>query len=198
MVYIATYPDIHYRWCAYALIYTTGGRSSHTPRAVQKTAGVCRHGLRLLLKLSWKRNGPLFQELMAPRNLYAICKPVVYIATYPDIHHRWCKQALKYTTGPRSPHSRQVEQRTVGVCRHGLGLSWKISLSRNDPVFQDLWPPLRYCATSRPVVYISVYMHHWASLPAHTSGRLENSWSTSAWARASMENIVEPNRSRIP
>ena len=43
-----------------------------------------------------------------------------------------------------------------------------------------------------PVVYISAYIHYRRSFAAHTSGGPENSWSTSAWAGALMQAIVEP------
>ena len=138
-------------------MYTTGARSPHTPRADQITAGVCRHGLGLSWKLLWSRNGPVFQELWAPLKYCAICRPVVHIATYPYIHHRWCMQALIYTTGTRSSHAPRADQQTAGVCRHWLGLSWTLSWSRNGPVFQELWAPLKYCAICRPVVYIATY-----------------------------------------
>ena len=65
----------------YAL-YTTGARLPHTPRPIQKTPGERRHGLGLSWKLSWNRNGPVFQEVWALSKYCAICRPVVYIATY--------------------------------------------------------------------------------------------------------------------
>ena len=141
-----------------ALIYTTGARSSHTPRAIQKTARVSRHGLGLSCELSRSRNGPVFQELWAPLTYCAICRSVVYIATSPYTHHRWCIQALIYTTGARSPHTPRAVQKTSGVSRHGLGLSWKLSWSRNGPVFQEFRAPLSYCAICRPVMYIATFL----------------------------------------
>ena len=94
VVSIDTCPYIHHRWCIQALVHTTGARSPHTPRTDQKTGRVFRHGLGLTRELSWSQNGLVFQELMAALNFFAVCRPVVLIATYPYIHHRWCIQAL--------------------------------------------------------------------------------------------------------
>ena len=118
----------HLGWrCIQAPIYTTGACSPHTPRVVQKIAGGCRHGLGISWKLSWSRNGPVFQELWAPLKHFGICRPVVYMATHPCIHHRWCVQSPTCTTGARSPHTLRADQKTSGVCRQGLRLSWKLS-----------------------------------------------------------------------
>ena len=51
------------------------------------------------------------------------------------VHHRWCIQALIYTTaGICPPHTPRTVQKTNAVCRHGVGQSWKLSRSRNGPL----------------------------------------------------------------
>ena len=157
---IATFPWTHHRWRIQALIYITDDRSLHTPRAVRNTSGVCRHGLGLSWNLSWSRNRPVFRELWTPPNYCAMRGSVIYMATYPCIHHLWRTEELLYVTAARSSHTSRAVRKIAEVHMSAWGRAIMVaSWRRNGPVFHELWAPLKYCMISRSVMYQGIYIH---------------------------------------
>ena len=138
-----------------SISYTTGGvyKRLYTPPALVRRTHLGRSRKRLeYLGMGWGYHGNYHgAETVQSSKSYGPLQNIVrYVDRWgisphiSDTHHRWYLQALIYTTGARSPHTPPAYQKTAGICRHGLGVSWKLSWSRNGPVIQELWAPLEY------------------------------------------------------
>ena len=113
------------------LICDTPLRSRQTPQIVSKIPRVCRHGVRLPLKLSLSQNGPVLEEICGilgqPTNVQTVWQ-ISYL------RHGVANKPLICDTALRSRQTPQIVSKLPRVCRRGVRLPLKLPRSQNGPV----------------------------------------------------------------
>ena len=96
---------------------------------------MCRHGLRLPLKLSRSQNGPVLEEICGilgqPTNVQTVSR-ISYL------RHGVANKPLIFDTPLCSRQTTQIDSKLPRVCRHGVRLPLKLSLSQNGPALDEI------------------------------------------------------------
>ena len=109
--------------------------AAQTPQIVSKLPRVCRHGVRLPLKLSLSQDGPVLEEICGilgqPINVQTVSQ-IIISDTVSQIRPLICDTTLRWRQTPR------IVFKLPKVCRHGVRLPLKLSLSQNGPVLEKI------------------------------------------------------------